>query len=92
MTAVGYKPTWAGIVEAQPSPHELHALITPPELLHLTHTAAIGGTGRLSERVPIPKVMARRERLIDPVQSSPARIGSFRHGVVTCSCAKIPPR
>ncbi len=33
----GYKPTWAGLVETQPSPHDLHALITPPELLHMTH-------------------------------------------------------
>ncbi len=33
MTAVGYKPTWAGQVETQPGPHELHALITVPELL-----------------------------------------------------------
>ncbi len=32
----GYKPTWAGLVEAQPNPLELHALITPPELLYLT--------------------------------------------------------
>ncbi len=31
MSHVGYKPTWAGQVETQPSPLELHALITPPE-------------------------------------------------------------
>ncbi len=28
-SAYGYKPTWAGIVKAKPSPHDLHALITP---------------------------------------------------------------
>ena len=26
-SAYGYEPTWAGQVEAQPSPHEIHALI-----------------------------------------------------------------
>ncbi len=26
-SAYGYEPTWAGQVESQPSPHELHALI-----------------------------------------------------------------
>ncbi len=34
MSLVGYKPTWAGFVEAQPRPNELHALITPSKLLH----------------------------------------------------------
>ncbi len=29
-SAPGYKPPWTGIIEAQPSPLELHALITPP--------------------------------------------------------------
>ncbi len=33
-SAHGYKPPWAGQVEAQPSPLDLHALITPPELLN----------------------------------------------------------
>ncbi len=28
-SASGYEPTWTGLVEAQPSPLELHALITP---------------------------------------------------------------
>ena len=28
-SAYGYKPTWAGLVEAQPNPPYLHALITP---------------------------------------------------------------
>ncbi len=37
MSALGYKPPWAGLVEIQPSSHELHALITPSELLHMTH-------------------------------------------------------
>ncbi len=35
-SAYGYKPTWAGFIDAQPSPLEPHALITPPELLNLT--------------------------------------------------------
>ena len=35
-SAVGYKPTWTGLVEARPSSHELHALITPPDILHMT--------------------------------------------------------
>ncbi len=30
-SAFGYKATRAGLVETQPSPLELHALITPPE-------------------------------------------------------------
>ena len=38
MSAYGYELPWAGIVDAQPSPNELHALITPPELLHLTRS------------------------------------------------------
>ena len=29
-SAFGYEPTWAGQVETQPSPLQLHALITPP--------------------------------------------------------------
>ncbi len=36
MSAPGYELPWAGTVDAQPSPNELHALITPPEHLHLT--------------------------------------------------------
>ncbi len=28
-SAYGYKPTWARLVDTQPSPIELHALITP---------------------------------------------------------------
>ena len=32
----GYKPTRAGLVETQPNPRNLHALITPPELLNVT--------------------------------------------------------
>ncbi len=26
-SAYGYKPTWAGLVKTEPSPHDLHALI-----------------------------------------------------------------
>ncbi len=40
--SLGYKPTRAGLVDTQPSPHNLHALITPPELLHLTHMTQNG--------------------------------------------------
>ncbi len=29
MSPVGYEPTWAGTVEAQSGPLDLHALITP---------------------------------------------------------------
>ncbi len=36
MAACGYEPPWTGIIEAQPDSLEIHALITPPELLHLT--------------------------------------------------------
>ncbi len=36
MSATGYKPPWAALVEAKPSPHQLHALITQPDLLHMT--------------------------------------------------------
>jgi len=36
MAACGYKPPWTGIIEAQPCPHKLHALITPPDILYLT--------------------------------------------------------
>ena len=36
----GYEPTWAGQVDAQLSPNVLHALITPPELLHMTQKPA----------------------------------------------------
>ncbi len=28
-SACGYEPPWPGIVKAKPSPHDLHALITP---------------------------------------------------------------
>ncbi len=35
-SASGYKPPWAEQVETQPSPHDLHALITPPERLNVT--------------------------------------------------------
>ncbi len=38
----GYKPPWAGQMETQPRPIELHALITPPELLHLTQSGPVG--------------------------------------------------
>ncbi len=31
-------PSRAGQLETQPSPHDLHALITPPELPNLTQT------------------------------------------------------
>ncbi len=34
----GYKPTRAGLVETQPSPHDLHALITPTERLNVTRS------------------------------------------------------
>ncbi len=36
MSVLGYEPPWPGIVKAKPSPHDLHALITPPEHLDLT--------------------------------------------------------
>ena len=36
--SLGYEPTWAGVVEALPSPLDLHALITPSEILHLTRS------------------------------------------------------
>ncbi len=35
MSPFGYEPPWTGIIETQPSPLEIHALITPPELLHM---------------------------------------------------------
>ena len=35
----GYEPPWTGIIEAHSSSHDLHALISPPELLHMTHSA-----------------------------------------------------
>ncbi len=55
MSVLGYEPTWAGLVEPEPSPHELHALITPPDLLRLT-------LGRLSGEEGIG--MRRRRRFI----------------------------
>ncbi len=36
MSPLGYELPWMGIVEAEPSPHELHALIIPCEFLHMT--------------------------------------------------------
>ena len=36
MSEFGYEPPWTGIIEAQPNPPELHALITPPERLNVT--------------------------------------------------------
>ena len=35
-SAYGYEPTRAGLVETLPGPHDLHALITPPEPQNLT--------------------------------------------------------
>ncbi len=35
-SAYGYKPPWTGSVEALSGLSELHALIMPPDLLHLT--------------------------------------------------------
>ncbi len=51
-SAYGYELPWTGIVKAMPSPPQLHALITPPELLHLTQT---GHPGR-------PTLRTRRRR------------------------------
>ncbi len=45
MTAVGYEPPWAGIIETQPSPLELHALITPSVLLHMTPKRSFAQAG-----------------------------------------------
>ena len=43
LAACGYEATWAGLVEAQPNPPRLHALITPLELLHLTFFGHVEG-------------------------------------------------
>ncbi len=64
-SAYGYKPIWAGQVDTQPSPNELHALITPPELLHLTHRRPRHSRWKPTRKFPIKHL---EEALVRPFQ------------------------